>query len=334
MATLYRRGKTWWLRDGAHRESLHTKSKKLARLLGNDYEEKRLRPTKVIRLRAAVDDYLTYVKPFNKASTYIDKKRILNNFAKACGEHLLLHEIADGPIAKYLSTREKLSPYRWNTERQSISALFTWAINRNFYKNANPVKVIHKKKEPRGKAAEILTPQQIKKVHLVIKKNRDMDDAFALALNGGFRIQEIENQHWTDVDLERWTAKVQAHDDGWSPKDYESRIVPLNLTATKIYKRRLRLKGLSIFVFANSMGNKHGKDWITAMSRAMRRAGIKHGGWHRTRHTFATRSIENGVIQEDVREIMGIADSKTLRKYVHVTEDYQERVRKRLPEIG
>jgi len=333
MTTIYARGKTYWLRDGKHRESLKTKNKELAKLRAKDYESEKLRPKGTLKLEAAIERYLAHVKPSNKPVHFSDKKRILQKFLAISG-NVLLHAVGEEQVTKYLGTRESLSPYRWNTERQTISALLNWAIARNFYRDANPVKLVLKKKEPRGKAADILTNAQIKKVRLIVKHNRDMEDAFLVALNGGFRVQEIENQQWDDFQLEHEGTKVQAHADGWCPKDYEARFVPLNHLALRIYRRRQKEQALSPFIFPNAKGGRHEKDWVTAMSRAMRRAGIAHGGWHRTRHTFATRAVENGMDLESIRIIMGISDTKTLLKYVHVSDDYRERVRKRLPRIG
>lgn len=206
-----------------------------------------------------------------------------------------------------------------------------WAIKRHLYRDENPIGLIPKKKEPRGKAADILNAAQIKKIRLIINGNRDLADAFSVALETGMRIQEIENQQWDDFDIERTITRVRAHDDGWSPKDYEARIVPLSPSVVKIYKRRLKFKDLSPFVFCNEKGAKHGNDWVVAMGRAMRRAGIKHGGWHRTRHTFCTVAAGNGMDLEELRRVTGHSDVKTLRKYLHASDDYAERVRKLMP---
>jgi len=333
MATIYKRGNSWWLRDGDYRKPLRTRSLRLAKLLLEDYEEEKLRPKKIIRLEAAIARYVEESKPFNKPSHYFDKKRILEKFASSC-ENVRLLEVDLDPVAKYLNTRHHLSSYRWNTERHILIAFFNWAIRRDFYKAANPVKEMQKKLEPRGKAALALTRSQISKVLLVIKKNADIFDAFRLALNSGLRVQEIENMQFSDLELRNFSMKVQAHSDGWTPKDYEARSVPLNPAAVRIIKKREKLKALSPYLFCNAHGEKHGKDWVTAISRSMRRAGIPHGGWHLTRHTFATRAVENGMDLESLRLIVGHADTKILLKYIHVSPQYKSWVVRKLPNIA
>jgi site-specific recombinase XerD len=61
------------------------------------------------------------------------------------------------------------------------------------------------------------------------------------------------------------------------------------------------------------------------MVRAFKKAGLGSGGFHRLRHTFATRFIEAGGDVETLRVMMGHSDNRTLQKYLHVSPEHIKR---------
>lgn len=66
--------------------------------------------------------------------------------------------------------------------------------------------------------------------------------------------------------------------------------------------------------------------------RWLRAAGITHHSFHALRHTFATRSIENGFDAKSLSEILGHADVKiTLERYVHSSIDLKRKNMNSLP---
>jgi site-specific recombinase XerD len=61
------------------------------------------------------------------------------------------------------------------------------------------------------------------------------------------------------------------------------------------------------------------------MIRAFKKAGLGSGGFHRLRHTYATRAIEAGMDVETLRKIMGHSETRTLQKYMHVSPEHVAR---------
>lgn len=58
------------------------------------------------------------------------------------------------------------------------------------------------------------------------------------------------------------------------------------------------------------------------MKPAMRSVGIDHGGWHRLRHTRATRLVEAGARPDQVQRQLGHHDlAFTMRTYLHAADD-------------
>lgn len=77
-------------------------------------------------------------------------------------------------------------------------------------------------------------------------------------------------------------------------------------------------------MFASSTGSAldYGNLYHRVLKPAMRAAGIEHGGWHRLRHTAATRLIESGARPDQAQRWLGHHDAAfTMRTYVHPAED-------------
>lgn len=77
-------------------------------------------------------------------------------------------------------------------------------------------------------------------------------------------------------------------------------------------------------MFATATGSPldYGNLYHRVLKPAMRAAGIEYGGWHRLRHTAATRLIEAGARRDQAQRWLGHHDAAfTMRTYVHPAED-------------
>jgi site-specific recombinase XerD len=61
--------------------------------------------------------------------------------------------------------------------------------------------------------------------------------------------------------------------------------------------------------------------WMVAdrFEKVNEEAGIKHGSFHATRHTFCTRLAARGVAPWTIQELAGHADLSTTQRYMHAT---------------
>ena len=50
------------------------------------------------------------------------------------------------------------------------------------------------------------------------------------------------------------------------------------------------------------------------------KANLRHIGWHKLRHTFASRLAEKGVSMATIKELMGHSDIRTTMRYAHLRQ--------------
>lgn len=56
----------------------------------------------------------------------------------------------------------------------------------------------------------------------------------------------------------------------------------------------------------------------TAINTICEKAGLRKIGWHKLRHTFASRLAEKGVAMATIKELMGHSDIRTTMRYAHL----------------
>ena len=90
--------------------------------------------------------------------------------------------------------------------------------------------------------------------------------------------------------------------------------MPLN---SMVLSALQQLPKRSEFVFAKPNGKPYHA--IRGFRAACQRAGLTGVTPHSTRHTFATRLVENGVDLRTVQELGGWATLSLIQRYAHVT---------------
>jgi len=132
-----------------------------------------------------------------------------------------------------------------------------------------------------------------------------------LGIHTGLRLKsEALTLRWLDVDLGRKTVTVSAA----YAKSGQTRTVPLN---SVLLAALTRLPQISEFVFAKPNGKPYHA--IRGFRAACRRASLTGVTPHSTRHTFATRLVENGVDLRTVQELGGWATLSLIQRYAHVS---------------
>jgi integrase len=145
---------------------------------------------------------------------------------------------------------------------------------------------------------------------------------FATLLLTGLRKEELGHLAWSDVDLQHAGLRLTAKD-GFAPKDYEEREIPLPPDLVQILRN---LPREADWVFASGNGNRLGRnEMLRRLKNVAERAGVKQANLHKFRHTYATRLLEDGCDIVTVQHLLGHSDLKTTRKYLSPD---QERARK------
>lgn len=186
---------------------------------------------------------------------------------------------------------------------------------------------------------------------------------YEIALFTGMRSGELRGLRWEDVDFQKREIHVACtltYQNGAyhleTPKTQTSdRIIPMMENVYELLKQQRKeqlktrlsmgelwepLEGFESLVFTNPYGQPINRDRfkkeIDKIVKRMNEAGIpfSHITPHTFRHTFATRSLEEGMPPKVLQVILGHSDlSMTTEIYAHVLPDTKAEEMKRLEQV-
>ena len=136
------------------------------------------------------------------------------------------------------------------------------------------------------------------------------------ALDTGMRRGEILGQRWEHVDFTRRLLYVTRS----KTPEGEAREIPLTQRLFDLLDNHRQVEGL-VFTFKSRPLRRI----KTAWKAAIRRAGIRYFRFHDLRHTFNTRLMEAGVMQEVRKALMGHSSGEDVHaiytpvSYTHLT---------------
>ena len=192
-----------------------------------------------------------------------------------------------------------------NRELAVLKSLFNRCKDWKLFEGENPVLSVKMRKEPRRRLRFLEHEEEDR---LLAACSEPLRTLILIGTNCGLRLKsEALTLRWADVDMMRRTLTVAAA----YAKNGTSRSVSLNsvmLTALS------RLPRIGEFVFPKP----NGQLVQTSFRAACAKAGIKDVSPHTTRHTFATRLVENGVDLRTVQELGGWATLALVQRYSHV----------------
>ncbi|MCH9685172.1 MAG: site-specific integrase [Deltaproteobacteria bacterium] len=151
----------------------------------------------------------------------------------------------------------------------------------------------------------------------------DIETLVLFGVDGGLRMSEIRALRWSDLALlGRATVTVsrtREGDEEYPPKGWASRVIPLTgrlVAALGGVVRRL----CDPHVLLDRWGQPLTRRMVDRRFRKVKRAaGIMHGTFHTTRHTFCTTLAARGVPPKTIQELAGHADLSTTMRYLHAT---------------
>jgi integrase len=130
------------------------------------------------------------------------------------------------------------------------------------------------------------------------------------ALDTGMRRGEITSQRWEDIDFSRQLVSVTRS----KTPEGESREIPLTERLLKLLLEIRKESGL-IVDYKGQPVRIVKRSWATALKNAK----LRHVRFHDLRHTFNTRLMEAGVLQEIRMALMGHSSgSKVHAIYTHI----------------
>jgi integrase len=144
------------------------------------------------------------------------------------------------------------------------------------------------------------------------------------------REEELCFLTWADVDISdpdnaTLTASGEGKE-GFSPKDYEERVIPIQ---RELADRLQNLPRRTDLVFPTKAGNRE-THLLRRLKEIAETAKVLGATLHKFRHTYATRLLESGCDIVTVQRLMGHSDLDTTRQYLDSDERLKRSAVKKL----
>ncbi len=203
-----------------------------------------------------------------------------------------------------------------NRHLSLLSKMFSCAIDWRYIVQ-NPCKGIKKFSEQNSKE-RFLTSDEIRKLFMAMGQMKGKSDtaiaALKLLLLTGMRKNEVLQQHWQNVDLERGIWFVP------KTKNGKAHHVVLNGEAKKLLLE-LHTKRNSTFVFPSRNPEKPLVELRRCLNQLVQIAEIKPLRVHDLRHSFASICAQSGVPLLQIKTLLNHANLSTTQRYMHLTDN-------------
>jgi integrase len=193
-----------------------------------------------------------------------------------------------------------------NRDLSVLRHVLYWAADEQLV-TANPLARMKMARERRTRRQVLSLAEE----QLLLPAAKDhLQGMIIAALDTGMRRGEITSQQWEDIDFSRKLLFVTRS----KTPEGESREIPLTERLLKYLLQRRTPEGL-IFSYKGRPLRIVKRTWKTALKNAK----LRHVRFHDLRHTFNTRLMEAGVLQEVRMALMGHSPgSKVHATYTHI----------------
>jgi integrase/recombinase XerD len=321
LATIYRRGRVYWVRfraNGHHvRRSARSNNKTeavafLQRLL-KEYATKARGYRPRHRYEEAIERF------FSEATITPGTREVYRGTHKAfrpLGQDRYLDEIDRQVLGDFIS-RRKLAGITDTTIRRDLgllSSLCAMAVRWGWL-GTNPVTALNKRalkvSRPRTR---FLTPADLDR--LLTAAADHIRPAIIIATETGLRKEELFSLTLSGIDLMRREIRLDRTKSG------TPRRVPLSDKAITTIKDLLDQpqRPNSRFLFTKADGSRF-VDMKNGFVAACKRAGLTDFRWHDLRHTFASWFVQDGGDLYHLSRILGHATVQMTARYGHLRTD-------------
>jgi integrase/recombinase XerD len=316
MATVYKRGSTWWVRfqwNGQEvRRSARTASKSEARdfLAHLQAECRRLdrggRPR--TSFRDAVEAYIEEHFPTLGAETILSYQQSLRILIDEFGD-LFLDDLTRARIAKFEAAQlRRVSPSKVKHYRAALSGVFNVAVRHdridvNPCRSLDPIRIDNAR-------FRFLTPKEWRVLSAALAE--PYRSVCEMSVLRGMRCGEILNLEWRDIDADQDTVTIRV------AKGNTRRVIPLEGASAVLARQPRRGK----LVFPSRKGGKRTVAMLTKHVNAVaREAGIEDFTFHDLRHTFASWYVQRGGDLYRLQRILGHTGPAMTQRYAHLRID-------------
>jgi site-specific recombinase XerD len=342
---IYRRGDMWYANfqhEGRqHRQSLHTRSRKQARLRAIQLEGRLLdgrftRQVNAPTITSTIDKYMESLRAEGRARKTLQKyenvfERLgrlaeVRRVTKISGVNLDLldayksQRVAEGAAGKTV-----------HTETVVIRQLVNFALRRKMI-STDPLDGL-KLRKPKPRSQPCWSRQEVDRILAAAKE--PYKSMLAILAECGMRVGELKHLTWDDIDFGRGVILIREKD-GWKPKTGDQRAVPMNPAVRAVLER---LPRNARWVVAAPASRKYPKGdhqiserrLLEYLKRVLQRLGLR-GHLHTFRHSFISHALTQGTPEAIVRQWVGHVDPEVLKIYTHVLDEASQAAMQRLAE--
>jgi len=312
--SLFKRGDVWWgyfYKDGIrHQFSTGTANKRHAETIeAKQKEEINNQRFQIVE----TDRQMTFGELADRfvESGSVRKHHLFHlKFLRPCFSHIQVLRLTKSLAEEFRSARKVLNPaIKEATINRDLSVLrhiLYWAVDEQLLTH-NPLARMKMARERRTRRHVLSIAEE--QMLLAHAKNHIRTMIIA-ALDTGMRRGEITSQRWEDIDFSRKLVSVTRS----KTPEGESREIPLTERLYKLLLENRKDRGLIVDYKGQPIRTVK-RTWATAL----RNAKLRPVRFHDLRHTFNTRLMEAGVLQEIRMALMGhSAGSKVHAIYTHI----------------
>ncbi len=324
-------------------EVMEAQRRKRNELLGEMLTQGKAQPTEkkgtATLIANATRTFIEHTKAHSpsKPKTPQRYQQVMNHFERLLGHKKYVEAISRADIDDYKVKRSAESSSQHdrpitartiNFEVGTLRTFFYYLINDRGLPIANPCARFKHLKDEKKKARSRPQPYTQEELdRLFAACNEKKKAIFATLLLTGLRKRELYFLTWRDVDLKAATIRMNGDGkEGFSPKDYEERIIPIPPDLVGILED---LPQNTDWVFTNYKGGQ-----ISHLLRRLKeiavKANVSGATLHKFRHTYATRLLEGGCDIVTLQHLMGHSDIETTRQYLNPHDDLKRKAVSRL----
>jgi integrase len=313
--SLYKRGRKYsisiWVDGVRHLKSTGTTNRREAETIEREFREELNRRRHQIREAfpemTFADLAARFLTDGSPRPYHLDRLKVL---LPHFGERPI-GTISKSSVREYRTKRHKekqLTETTLNRDIEVLRHLLYWAMDEGFLA-ANPLARIRLPKQRRKPRPILNLTEEAKLLDAAAPHIRLLIIA---ALDSGLRRGELLTQHTEHIDL---TRRVLLVTHSKTPGG-EAREIPLTARLTHLFAV---LKNDSPEGIAFTYKGHPIQRIKTAWKAAIRRSGIRYFRFHDLRHTFNTRLMEAGVLQDVRKALMGHSSGEEVNSlYTHV----------------
>jgi integrase len=314
--TLWKRGNVWWAYfyiDGVrHQESTGTTNRRQAEQIAQKLRDEAVTAQHGL---SQIDPHLTFgalaarfIANASPTVYHLERlKFLLPYFADRIVARLTKADTREYRATRHeRNTRPSLKDATINRDLSVFRHILYWGVDEGLLVS-NPLGRLRLTRE-RPTAKSIVTVEEERQ--LLAAAPPHLAALIVMALDTGMRRGELTHQRWEHVDFARKVLAVSQS----KTVQGEKREIPLTTRVEQLLNVAHPTTGL-IFEYRGHALHTVSTSW----RNTLKKASVRHTRFHDLRHTFNTRLLEAGVLQEVRKALMGhVSGGGINAQYTHI----------------